>query len=240
MLNHALDGVRMLEVAYEERDRIGESAVTGGRASQNHHTAEGFPHGTQNTGRPARQICGVARPWLRLRSAARRSSPVRQSRRPAISVSSAAVRSTNAISPTSKMSLKKAGFHGAYGVERRSEDQRRSELERRISDRHQRKICRRSDVAKIRANDLKSIKSGKVLRITFSIGSSNFGDFAEPEGARRPQGTGKKEHLCIRTSPRSLQRFPSTRSISTTRNSYDRRESTVKFALMLGGLGYHA
>jgi hypothetical protein len=41
------------------------------------------------------------------------------------------------------------------------------------------------------ARDLKNIKTGKVTRITFSIGSSNFGDFQNLKALVDSQGTGK-------------------------------------------------
>ena len=87
------------------------------------------------------------------------------------------------------------------------------------------------------AHDLRSIKSGKVTRITFSIGSSNFGDFQNLKSLVDSQGTGKKSIL-YKDFAALAAALPVDAIDLDDENSYD-SESTIKFALMLGGLGYH-
>lgn len=86
-------------------------------------------------------------------------------------------------------------------------------------------------------HDLKKIKSGKVTRITFSIGSSNFGDFQNLKALVDSQGTGKKSIL-YKDFAALAKALPVDAIDLYDENGYD-SESTVKFALMLGGLGYH-
>lgn len=87
------------------------------------------------------------------------------------------------------------------------------------------------------AHDLKSIKTGKVTRITFSIGSSNVGDFQHIKALVDSQGTGKKSVL-YKDFAALAKVLPIDAIDLDDENSYD-SESTIKFALMLGGLGYH-
>ena len=87
------------------------------------------------------------------------------------------------------------------------------------------------------AHDLRSIKSGKVTRITFSIGSSNFGDFQNLKSLVDSQGTGKKSIL-YKDFAALAAALPVDAIDLDDENSYD-SESTIRFALMLGGLGYH-
>jgi hypothetical protein len=87
------------------------------------------------------------------------------------------------------------------------------------------------------AHDLRSIKSGKVTRITLSIGSSNFGDFQNLKALVDSQGTGKKSIL-YKDFAALAAALPVDAIDLDDENGYD-SESTVKFALMLGKLGYH-
>ena len=87
------------------------------------------------------------------------------------------------------------------------------------------------------AHDLRSIKTGKVTRITLSIGSSNVGDFQDIKALVDSQGTGKKSIL-YKDFAALAAALPVDAIDFDDENSYD-SESTVKFALMLGGLGYH-
>ncbi len=87
------------------------------------------------------------------------------------------------------------------------------------------------------AKDLKKIKSGKVTRITLSIGSSNFGDFQDIKSLIDSQGTGKKSIL-YKDFAAIAKVLPVDAIDFDDENSYD-SESTIKFAVMLGGLGYH-
>jgi hypothetical protein len=87
------------------------------------------------------------------------------------------------------------------------------------------------------AQDLANIKTGKVRRITFSIGSSNFGDFQHLKALVDSQGTGKKSIL-YKDFAALAAALPIDAIDLDDENSYD-AESTTKFALMLGKLGLH-
>lgn len=87
------------------------------------------------------------------------------------------------------------------------------------------------------ARDLANIKTGTVTRITLSIGSSNFGDFQNLKALVDSQGTGRKSIL-YRDFAALAQALPIDAIDLDDENSYD-SESTIKFALMLGKLGYH-
>ncbi len=87
------------------------------------------------------------------------------------------------------------------------------------------------------AQDLANIKTGKVTRITFSIGSSNIGDFQHIKALVDSQGTGRKSIL-YKDFAALLAALPIDAIDLNDENSYD-HESTVKFATMLGKLGYH-
>lgn len=87
------------------------------------------------------------------------------------------------------------------------------------------------------ARDLRNIKTGAVTRITFSIGSSNYGDFENLKALVDSQGTGKKSIL-YKDFAALAQALPVDAIDLDDENGYD-NESTVKFALMLGKLGYH-
>jgi len=87
------------------------------------------------------------------------------------------------------------------------------------------------------AHDLKNMKRGKVQRITLSIGSSNFGDFQNLKALVDAQGTGKKSIL-YKDFAALKKALPVDAIDLDDENGYD-SESTIKFALMLGGLGYH-
>jgi hypothetical protein len=87
------------------------------------------------------------------------------------------------------------------------------------------------------AKALRTMKTGKVTRITLSIGSSNFGDFQNLKALVDSQGTGKKSIL-YKDFQAIAKALPVDAIDLDDENSYD-SESTVKFALMLGGLGYH-
>jgi hypothetical protein len=87
------------------------------------------------------------------------------------------------------------------------------------------------------ARDLENIRTGTVTRITFSIGSSNFGDFQNIKALVDSQGTGRKSIL-YKDFAALAATLPIDAIDFDDENSYD-SESTVKFALMLGKLGYH-
>jgi hypothetical protein len=87
------------------------------------------------------------------------------------------------------------------------------------------------------ARDLQNIKMGTVTRITFSIGSSNVGDFQHIKTLVDSQGTGPGSIL-YEDFAALAQALPVDAIDLDDENGYD-SESTIKFALMLGGLGYH-
>jgi len=87
------------------------------------------------------------------------------------------------------------------------------------------------------ARDLENIKTGTVTRITLSIGSSNVGDFQHIKALIDAQGTGKKSIL-YKDFAAIAAKLPIDAIDLDDENSYD-SESTIKFALMLGTLGYH-
>jgi len=87
------------------------------------------------------------------------------------------------------------------------------------------------------ARDLRAIKAGHVTRITLSIGSSNVGDFQNLKALVDGQGTGKHSIL-YKDFAALAAALPVDAIDLDDENGYD-AESTTKFALMLGGLGYH-
>jgi hypothetical protein len=86
------------------------------------------------------------------------------------------------------------------------------------------------------AADMAQLKQGTVKRITFSIGSSNFGDWENIKALVDSQGTGPtsilyKDMQALKTA------IPSLDAIDfDDENSFD-APSTVAFGVMLGGLG---
>jgi hypothetical protein len=87
------------------------------------------------------------------------------------------------------------------------------------------------------AHDLQTIRTGKVTRVTFSIGSSNFGDFQNLKALVDSQGTGKNSIL-YKDFAALAAALPVDTIDLDDENGYD-SESTIRFALMLGKLGYH-
>ena len=85
--------------------------------------------------------------------------------------------------------------------------------------------------------DLKKIKQGTVTRVTLSIGSSNFGDWEDIKALVNSQGTGKKSIL-YKDFAALKAALPIDAIDFDDENSYD-SSSTIKFAVMLGKLGYH-
>jgi hypothetical protein len=85
--------------------------------------------------------------------------------------------------------------------------------------------------------DLAKIKKGTVKRVTLSIGSSNYGDWEDIKSLVDSQGVGKnsilyKDFAAIKAA------LPIDAIDFDDENSYD-SASTIKFAVMLGKLGYH-
>ena len=88
------------------------------------------------------------------------------------------------------------------------------------------------------AADLVTMKQGTPKRITFSIGSSNVGDWQDIEALVQAQGTGPSSVL-YQDFQALKAALPSVDAIDfDDENNYD-SASTVAFAVMLGSLGYH-
>ena len=115
--------------------------------------------------------------------------------------------------------LKKAGFTEllVWSVEVKANGD--LESQRRISADLERTIYRRPDTGPISRATCSTIKTGKVTRITFSIGSSNYRRFPEPEGAGGFRKGPARRASSTRISPRLPRRCRSMRSISTTRTA---------------------
>lgn len=88
------------------------------------------------------------------------------------------------------------------------------------------------------AADLVTMKQGTPKRITFSIGSSNVGDWQDIKALVNAQGTGPSSIL-YKDFQALKAALPSVDAIDfDDENSYD-SASTTAFAVMLSGLGYH-
>jgi len=88
------------------------------------------------------------------------------------------------------------------------------------------------------ASNMAALKTGTIKRITFSIGSSNVGDWQDIKALVNAQGTGSTSVL-FRNFQALKAAIPSLDALDfDDENSFD-QASTVKFAVMLGNLGYH-
>ncbi|MEO8927424.1 MAG: hypothetical protein ABI306_09710 [Caulobacteraceae bacterium] len=85
-------------------------------------------------------------------------------------------------------------------------------------------------------NDLVRIKQGTPMRVTLSIGSSNIGDWEDIKSLVDSQGTGPTSIL-YKDFAALMGALPVDAIDFDDENSYD-APSTIKFALMLGKLGY--
>jgi hypothetical protein len=85
---------------------------------------------------------------------------------------------------------------------------------------------------------LASLKHGKVKRITFSVGSSNVGDWADIESLVNSQGTGPGSIL-YEDFQALKQAIPSLDAIDFDQENNFDEASTIAFGVMLGNLGYH-
>jgi len=86
------------------------------------------------------------------------------------------------------------------------------------------------------ARDLKKIKEGTPMRVTFSVGSSNYGDWEDIKSLVDSQGTGP-DSILYKDFAALIAALPVDAIDFDDENSYD-APSTVKFATMLGQLGY--
>ena len=88
------------------------------------------------------------------------------------------------------------------------------------------------------ASNMALLKQGTVKRVTFSIGSSNFGDWQDVANLVRTQGVGPNSIL-YKDFQALKAAIPALDAIDfDDENSFD-LQTTVAFGVMLGKLGYH-
>lgn len=88
------------------------------------------------------------------------------------------------------------------------------------------------------ASSMTLLKQGKVKRVTFSVGSSNYGDWEDIASLVHSQGTGP-DSILYKTFAALKAAIPAIDAIDfDDENSYD-LASTVQFGVMLAQLGYH-
>ncbi|HWG09914.1 MAG TPA: hypothetical protein VN693_00215 [Rhodanobacteraceae bacterium] len=88
------------------------------------------------------------------------------------------------------------------------------------------------------ASSMTLLKQGKVKRVTFSIGSSNYGDWEDIAALVQSQGTGP-DSILYKTFAALKAAIPAIDAIDfDDENSFD-LASTVQFGIMLGQMGYH-
>src|SRR5579863_4325012 len=86
--------------------------------------------------------------------------------------------------------------------------------------------------------DMAQLKQGTVKRVTFSVGSSNFGDWENITSLVESQGTGPNSIL-YKDFQALKAAIPALDAIDfDDENSYN-SPTSVQFAVMLGQLGYH-
>lgn len=88
------------------------------------------------------------------------------------------------------------------------------------------------------AANMAALKQGTVKRITFSIGSSNFGDWQDITNLVKTQGTGPgsilyKDFQALKAA------IPALDAIDLDDENSFNSSTTIAFAVMLGRLGYH-
>lgn len=81
-------------------------------------------------------------------------------------------------------------------------------------------------------------KAGIVKRVTFSIGSSNFGDWENITNLVKSQGVGPKSIL-YKDFKALKKAIPALDALDFDDENSFNLETTVKFGVMLGKLGYH-
>lgn len=87
--------------------------------------------------------------------------------------------------------------------------------------------------------DMAQLKQGTVKRVTFSVGSSNYGDWENITSLVESQGTGPNSIL-YKDFAALKAAIPALDAIDVDdENSYN-EPTTVAFVVMLGKLGYHA
>lgn len=86
--------------------------------------------------------------------------------------------------------------------------------------------------------NMAQLKQGTVKRVTFSIGSSNFGDWQDITALIKAQGTGP-DSILYKDFQALKAAIPALDAVDfDDENSYD-APTTIAFGVMLGQLGYH-
>ena len=88
------------------------------------------------------------------------------------------------------------------------------------------------------ASNMAKLKQGTVKRVTFSIGSSNFGDWQDITNLVNTQGTGQNSIL-YKDFAALKAAIPALDSIDFDDENSFNLSTTVAFGVMLGQLGYH-
>ena len=87
-------------------------------------------------------------------------------------------------------------------------------------------------------SDMATLKQGKVKRVTFSIGSSNFGDWQDITALVNAQGTGPNSIL-YKDFAALKAAIPALDAIDFDDENSFNSPTTIQFGVMLGQLGYH-
>jgi len=88
------------------------------------------------------------------------------------------------------------------------------------------------------AANMAQLKQGTVKRVTFSIGSSNFGDWQDITALVNSQGTGQDSILCKDFAALKAA-IPALDAIDFDDENSFNSSTTIAFGVMLGQLGYH-
>jgi hypothetical protein len=88
------------------------------------------------------------------------------------------------------------------------------------------------------AADMAQLKQGTVKRVTFSIGSSNFGDWQDITALVNSQGTGPTSIL-YKDFQALKAAIPALDAIDFDDENSFNSPATIQFGVMLGQLGYH-
>ena len=88
------------------------------------------------------------------------------------------------------------------------------------------------------ASDMATLKQGTVKRVTFSIGSSNFGDWQDITALVNSQGTGSSSIL-YKDFQALKAAIPALDAIDFDDENSFNSPTTIAFGVMLGQLGYH-
>jgi hypothetical protein len=88
------------------------------------------------------------------------------------------------------------------------------------------------------ASNMALLKQGKVKRITFSIGSSNFGDWQDITALVQSQGTGPSSIL-YKDFQALKAAIPALDAVDFDDENSFNSPTTIAFGVMLGQLGYH-